>query len=208
MDLALFDFDGTITHADTFTPFLYFAVPPWRVVVASVALSPLIAGYKLGLVPTPTLRAWLVSAAFRGRRSADVLRLGERYASDVIPGVLRPEALAKIAWHKQRGDTVVVVSASLDVYLSNWCRALGLDLICSELEERRGALTGRYRGGDCTGPEKARRVLERYDVGRFSVVHAYGDTREDHALLALGHRKYYRWQEIEGKGQEPWNSST
>lgn len=196
MDLALFDFDGTISHADTFTPFLYFALPRWRIAVASVVLSPLIAGYKLGLVSTPTLRAWLVVAGFRGLRAADVQRLGEQYANEVIPAVLRTEAVAKINWHKQRGDTVVVVSASLDVYLSAWCQALGLDLICSELAERDGVLTGRYRRGDCTGAAKARRVVERYDLSRYSVVHAYGDTSEDRALLELGHRKYYRWQEI------------
>ena len=114
----------------------------------------------------------------------------------MIPGVVRAEASAKIAWHKQRGDTVVVVSASLDVYLSAWCRSLGLDLICSELDDRDGVLTGRYRFGDCTGAEKARRVVERYDISRYAVVHAYGDTSEDRALLALGHRRYYRWQEI------------
>ncbi len=196
MDLALFDFDGTISHTDTFTPFLYFAVPRWRIAAGGVALGPLIAGYKLGFVPTPALRAWLVAAGFRGRRAADVRRLGERYAGDVIPGVLRNEAIAKINWHKQRGDTVVVVSASLDVYLSPWCRALGLDLICSELGEREGVLSGRYRHGDCTGAEKARRVVERYDLSRYSVVHAYGDTSEDRALLELAHRKYYRWREV------------
>jgi hypothetical protein len=27
----------------------------------------------------------------------------------------------------------VVVSASLDVYLSDWCKKLGVDLICTEL---------------------------------------------------------------------------
>jgi hypothetical protein len=30
MDLALFDFDGTITTGDTFTPFLRFAIPRRR----------------------------------------------------------------------------------------------------------------------------------------------------------------------------------
>src|SRR6185503_13334388 len=43
MNLALFDFDGTITHRDTFTPFLRFAVRPERMALARIFLSPLIA---------------------------------------------------------------------------------------------------------------------------------------------------------------------
>jgi phosphatidylglycerophosphatase C len=196
VDLALFDFDGTITRADTFTPFLYFAVPRWRIVAGSVVLSPLIAGYKLGLVPSPTIRACLVAAGFRGRPKADVQRLGEQYGADCLQGVLRDEAMAQIRWHKQRGDIVVVVSASLDVYLSGWCKKLGLDLICSELEARDGVLTGRYLGGDCTGKEKARRVTQRYAVESYAQVFAYGDTNEDQHLLQLAHKKYYRWREV------------
>jgi phosphatidylglycerophosphatase C len=41
MNLALFDFDGTITTADTFTPFLRFAVRRERILVGCVIFSPL-----------------------------------------------------------------------------------------------------------------------------------------------------------------------
>jgi hypothetical protein len=47
MDLALFDFDGTITTADTFAGFLRFAVRPGRMAVGVVLLSPVIVGYRL-----------------------------------------------------------------------------------------------------------------------------------------------------------------
>jgi phosphoserine phosphatase len=90
---------------------------------------------------------------------------------------------------------VVVVSASLDVYLSEWCKEVGVELICTELEARGGILTGRYRHGDCTGKEKARRVRERYDVRAYEVVYAYGDTKEDEAMLALAQRRFFRWRE-------------
>ena len=91
---------------------------------------------------------------------------------------------------------VVVVSASLDVYLRPWCAGLGLQLICTELEARSGTLTGRYTGGDCTGSEKARRVLARYDLRQYSTIYAYGDTTEDHELLGLASKRYFRWREM------------
>ncbi|MEN1925481.1 haloacid dehalogenase-like hydrolase [Luteimonas sp. MJ146] len=68
--------------------------------------------------------------------------------------------------------------------------------MCSSLEHDSGMLTGRYQGRQCVLEEKVRRVRERYDLTRFSAIHAYGDTPEDRPLLAIASTKYYRWQEI------------
>jgi len=196
MNLALFDFDGTISFGDTFTPFLHFAVEPRRKAVGRVVLIPLIVGYKLGIVSPSATRARVAAFGFRGRREADVRLAGSTYARDVLPRTIRPKALKRINWHKAQGDVVVVVSGSLDVYLAEWCRGLDLDLICTELEARDGTLTGRYRDGDCTGKEKARRILEKYNIRDYPVVYAYGDTTEDHEMLSIANRKYFRWREI------------
>jgi hypothetical protein len=51
MNLALFDFDGTITESDTFSSFLRFAVRRHRIVLGLLALSPVIVCYRLGLMP-------------------------------------------------------------------------------------------------------------------------------------------------------------
>ena len=196
MNLALFDFDGTITFRDTFTPFLHYAVDPRRIAVAKVVLTPVIAGYRLGILSASAGRASAAAFGFRGRREADVRQAGSNYARDVLPGVIRPKALERINWHKAQGDVVVVVSASLDVYLAAWCHRFELDVICTELEVRDGTLTGRYRRGDCSGKEKSRRILEKYKIRDYPVVYAYGDTQEDHDMLSLANRKYFRWREI------------
>ena len=196
MDLALFDFDGTITDCDGFLPFIHRAVSRSRRLAGTLWLSPLIAGYRAGWVSTSRMRQNIAWVAFRGRRRAEIAELGERYAADVLEPRVRREASERIAWHQSRGDRVIVVSASLDCYLAPWCRRRGLELICSELEVHAGVCTGRYRGGDCTGPEKARRVLDRCDLAGYEQVFAYGDTPEDRELLALAQRRFFRWQEL------------
>jgi phosphoserine phosphatase len=46
------------------------------------------------------------------------------------------------------------------------------------------------------GEEKARRVREQYALSSFDAVHAYGDTPEDAALLALADERWFRiWPE-------------
>ena len=99
---------------------------------------------------------------------------------------------------------MVVVSASLDVYLKPWCEAHHLDLICTELEVRAGTLTGGYRRGDCSAADKVTRLRERYDLARYPVIYAYGDTDEDREMLDIAHEKYFRWQKLdEGASLSP-----
>lgn len=196
MDLALFDFDGTVTVSDTYTAFLRFAVSPLRTAIAGTLLSPVFGAYKLGLLSTSRTRTVISKGSFQGADATAVRSLGRRYACEVLPTVVRPSALERLRWHQGRGDRVAIVSASLDVYLAPWCEAHEVACICTELEERRGRMTGRYVGGDCTGGEKARRIRERFDLKAFERIYAYGDTAEDRAMLALAHEKYFRWKHM------------
>lgn len=196
MNLALFDFDGTITTREMFPDFIHFAVPPTRLAIGKVVLGPLVIGYKLGIVSGTVVRASVIGFGFRGISESQIKRSGKDFSNNVLPGVIRPEALEKIQWHKAQGDTVVVVSGALDVYLSHWCRQHNLELICSQLEVKDGALTGRYEGAQCVRKEKPRRVAERYNLSDYPVVYAYGDTREDLDMLSIASKKYYRWKEV------------
>lgn len=195
MNLALFDFDGTITHGDSWTPFMKLAMSPGRKVVGYTVLLPVGAGYYAGLVAGRTARPLYAHVAFRGVEAGRVRDIGCRYASEVLPGTLRSRALEQIAWHQGNGDTVVVVSGSLAVYVQPWCESASIDCIATELEERRGRLTGHYLGGECTGTEKAVRIRQRYDLRQYREIYAYGDTTEDREMLALANRRYYRWKE-------------
>lgn len=81
MDLALFDFDGTITVTDTFSSFLPHAVSPRRLLLGRVVLAPVVVGYKLGLVSAPMIRTLVSAFAFHGKDEATLRAAGERYAS-------------------------------------------------------------------------------------------------------------------------------
>ncbi len=196
MNLALFDFDGTITRGDTWTPFLRYSATRPRLAAAAVLLSPLIVAYKTGWISARRCRPVVARLAFAGRYADAIRDVGRTYAREVLPRVIRQRALERIDWHKRRGDQVVVVSASLDVYLKPWCEAYGIEVICTELEECTGTLTGKYRQGDCSAANKVIRLRERYDLARYPVIYAYGDTDDDREMLDIANEKYYRWQHI------------
>lgn len=196
MNLALFDFDGTITAGDTFIPFLRFSARPQKLLLGGVVLSPLILGYKLGVVSGRAGRPLAARFAFHGEHAEAIRGLGQTYACEVLPGVVQRRALDRIEWHQRRGDVIVVVSGSLDVYLRHWCNSIGVDVICTQLEEKNGILTGRYIKGDCSRAEKLRRIRERFDLDRYSCIYAYGDTDDDREMLAIAHEKYYQWKRV------------
>lgn len=190
--LALFDFDGTLTTTESFGAFLRMVVPKARLRWGAVLVAPLILAYRLRLLRGTVVRAAILRIAVRGLDVATVAAEGERYARDVVPATLRPEMLARLRWHRERGDVVAVVSGAFDACIRAWCDAEGVVMLASALERRDGRLTGRYAGAQCTGEEKARRVRATYDLSAFARIHAYGDTVEDLPMLALADDAVYR----------------
>jgi len=199
MDLALVDFDHTVTTCDTYTRFLRGLATPEQLAAAKWRVGPWLAGYRLGVVSAANLRTRVTRLAFAGGEPAQVAEAGRRYAEEVLPTVLRPEMMERIARHRDRGDTVVLVSGSLDAYLRPWCDRHGLDLLCNRLETVDGRLTGRYLGGD-RGAHKAADIRARYDLARYARIHAYGDSREDRPMLALAHERWYRGRHVARAG--------
>lgn len=195
-NLALFDFDGTITRRDVYGVFVALAVPRWRLILALVFTWPLILAYRYGLLKGTTGRTIVAWVGFYRARCATVEAVAQQVATQNIPALIRPEIWAKLAAHLAEGDQVAVVSGSFDLYLRPWCEAHGLQLFCSSLERSGDRFTGRYQGFQCVGAEKVRRVREHFDLNLFAEIYAYGDTPDDRELLALAHRKFYRGKEI------------
>ena len=194
-DLALFDFDGTLTTRETFPDFMRYAVPRWRLLVGGALLAPVVFGYRRGWVAGNPTRASIVQVGLRGVQATRLRAQGDAFAREVLPGLLRPEAMEKLAWHRERGDRIVVVSGGLDVYLAPWCAAQGLELACSVLAERSGRITG-YAGVQCVGEEKVRRIRALCDPRAYAAIHAYGDTHEDMAMLAMAQHRTYRGRAV------------
>ncbi len=191
MELALIDFDHTITTCDTYGRFLRRVATPEQLAQAWWKVGPWLLAYRLKLISAARIRARVTRLTFRDRHADDIAAQAAGFSREVLPEVVRPQMLEQIRWHLQQRHTVVVVSGSLDLYLRPWCDALGLELICNRLESRDGRLTGRYADGDCA-PHKAARIRARYDLSRYVRVHAYGDSREDRSMLALAQERWYR----------------
>ncbi|MBF0308710.1 MAG: HAD family hydrolase [Magnetococcales bacterium] len=192
MELALFDFDGTLTKRDSFMDFLRFAVGPGRFVLGALWLSPVLAGYGLGLIANQPAKERVLSHFFRGWAVERFREVARRYALERVPELLREEGLRRVRWHVASGHRVILVSASIEDWLAAWCEREGVELLGSRLEVVAGRVTGRLAGANCYGAEKVVRIRAVLDPSAFEQIHAYGDSAGDREMLALAHQPHFK----------------
>jgi len=186
--VAAFDFDGTLIRGDSFLPFLVRAVGPRRFAM-TVAASSLTtaAGYRQG--QRDGAKAVLVGRLLTGFPVATLEELGRRYGVELAARI-RPAMAQRITWHRRQGHCLVMVSASLEIYLDATGRTLGFDqVLATRLEVGAdGRLSGRLGGANVRGPEKAARLrgwLGESLAGAPYQLWAYGDSAGDRELLAM-----------------------
>lgn len=197
MNIAFFDFDGTITSSDTLFRFILFSKGKLRFYAGMLLLSPVFLGYKLGLIANWRAKEMVLAWFFRGIPESELLATGEKFAGRVIPGIIRSEAREAIDYHRRNGHVMVVVTASLSFWIKPWCDDQGLALIATEPEFMNGKFTGKFLGRNCHGKEKVSRIVGTYDLHRFETIYAYGDNIADLEMLNLADEKYLRWKKID-----------
>jgi len=192
MALVLFDFDGTITTDDSLIKFIRFVVGDTKFIWGMTLLSPMLAAYKLKLIPNYKAKQCMLSYFFKGMEEEQFYKVAEEYSLKHIDTILRPKAMEKIAWHKEQGHKIVIVSASIECWLKPWCDENDLNLIATRIEMKNGIVTGNFLTKNCYGIEKAVRVREIYNLDDYDHIYAYGDSRGDTELLELAHTKNFR----------------
>lgn len=200
--IYLFDFDGTLTSADTLLAFIRYARGAWRMLMGFMVYAPQLVMMKLGLYSNSRVKQKIFAWHFRGMKVDDLDDVCCRFAASEAR-LLRPRAVEKLRSVFADGHTVLVVSASVD----NWVRPFFKSLVNGSRSDFRvvgtqveadtdGRLTGRFRSPNCYGAEKVRRVLlELPDLGNHRssyCVEAFGDSRGDREMLAFADKAHYK----------------
>ncbi len=211
--IFVFDFDGTLTHADTLLAFIRFACGPVRMCMGFALYAPLLVLMKLKLYPNYKAKQKVFAHFFRGMTLARFDALCTAFAQQG-EHLLRPAARSFINTVRSEAYAMAIVSASID----NWVRpfaemylqsdnaqdksqgnvqdnkpALPIIVLGTKVEvDAAGCLTGRFATPNCYGPEKVRRIeavwphREQYDVS------AFGDSRGDKEMLAYADQGYFK----------------
>jgi phosphatidylglycerophosphatase C len=192
-NLALFDFDGTITRKDTFLEIIKFAKGSTRFYVGFVLLTPVLICYKLKLLPNWRAKEIVFAYFFKNVSTETFQKICIEFVERKLPELIRPSAWLKLKQHLVALDRVVIVTASSADWILPWSEKHGIELIATKWEYQNGKITGKIKGRNCYGPVKKEMVLNLLNPSDYKSVSAYGDTTGDKEMLSLGTYVYYKY---------------
>lgn len=186
---AFFDFDNTLARGDSVVPFLLYAVRKGKAPRAQLLRA--FWGYitQLGR-PGKGSRAKEHSFSFiKGKTPEELDDLARDFFREEITPRLYEDAIAELWQLKSSGHTVVVVSASADLYMHLLPEVLPVDAVLSThcvVED--GVYTGKVEA-NCKGEEKPRRIArwlaeKGLELDRENSC-GYGDSFSDGPMLRL-----------------------
>lgn len=198
--LFVFDFDGTLTTADTLLEFIRFACGRSRMLLGFALYSPLLVLMKLRLYPNYKAKQKVFAHFFKGMPLSEFDRLCTDFARQG-ESLLRPAARHFIDEVRGEADGMAIVSASVD----NWVRPFteqylgrqrdGSPILVLGTRVETGSdgrLTGRFATPNCYGPEKVRRIEAVWPDRAGLDVSAFGDSRGDKEMLAYADQGYFK----------------
>lgn len=197
--VAAFDFDGTITTSDSLRDFVRFTLGGARLIFGALRAAPWLAGCLIGACDRGSAKAHFLAASLGGMTRCQLKAAAQRYATERLPTLIRPEMHARIQEHRRRGHRLVLVSASPALYLRVFAQASGFDaVLATELEYRDDRFSGRLGSPNCWGPEKVRRLQQWLGGNRPHTLFVYGDGTGDREMLGLADHGWLR-----GMGEMP-----
>lgn len=184
MRVAVFDLDGTVTRRDTLWPYLrgwarrHPRAGFWPRVLAALARYP-------PALDRGELKSRLIRIAMGGAERAAIRAYTDGYVAALGDAELCPGALAAIERHRAAADRLVLLSASVDLYVPDIGRRFGFnEAVCTGVAWQGDRLDGGLTTANRRGEEKRRCVLGlrvRFPGARFV---AYGNARSDFAHFA------------------------
>ena len=163
MNLALFDLDHTLLPLDSDYSWGEFTIRMGWVdpVAFKQRNDAFFAQYQAGQLDVHDYVRFATQAV-RDRSPQDAQAAHAQFMDEVIRPHIKPQALDLIAQHRQRGDAIVIVTATNEFVTRPIAQALGVsELIAIELErDAQGRYTGEIEGTPSFREGKVARVAQ------------------------------------------------
>jgi len=185
MNLALFDFDGTLTKKDSLNEFLKYSVDTQTYLQNMLRFGPFFILWQLKFMSNSTAKQHLLKIFFKDMDKNEFEKLAKEFSLTKIDSILREDRFKILQEHKQNGDRVIIVSASLQSWLQPWCDKNKIELLCTQIEFIDGKVTGKFSTPNCHGFEKVNRIKEFLDLDIYETIYAYGDSSGDVQMLDI-----------------------
>lgn len=188
MNLALFDFDGTLTTKDSLGEFLKQSVGRKKYILNMFRFFPYFILWQTKLMNNGVAKEHLFRIFFKGMDEELFKNKAKEFSLTKLDSIINKERIRILKEHQQKGDRVLIVSASIQCWLQPWCDKEGVELLCTHLKFKKGSFSGKFLTPNCHGIEKANRIKAHLNIEEYETIHAYGDSSGDKEMLALAHK--------------------
>ena len=185
MNLALFDFDGTLTSKDSLDEFLRHSVSREKYLLNMFKFIPFFIMWQTRLMNNGVAKEHLFKIFFKGVDEKNFKAIAKNFSLTKLDSIMRKDRMAILEKHRQDGDRIIIVSASMQSWIQPWCDKNNIELLSTQLEFKDGKVTGRFLTKNCHGKEKENRVKELLHVEDYETIYAYGDSSGDTEMLAM-----------------------
>jgi phosphatidylglycerophosphatase C len=203
VQVAAFDFDGTLTKGGSVWRFLLAMVGARRLSIASCLTTPRLAlGALLGGDVASEAKETLFRRTLHGLRVSEIGPRASAFGVAHYRSRERPDVRDRLEWHRREGHYLVIVSASPELYVGAVGEYLEVnEVIATRLEvDEDGLLTGNYWGENCRGKQKLLRIREWMQTSLEPALTAEGTT---HLSPSERRTQPFLWAYGNSAGDEP-----
>ena len=191
--LVVFDVDGTLLKGDS----LFLAARHSRskigFLISIINFIPFIFPWKLKIISDERIKEIFIKCFKICEKFNQEERKGNfNWFLDTLLKDIRPEAFERINYHKEKGDEIILCSASFDMLLLPLAKYLEIGLISSKLVRQKGKWVPIFSGKNCNGINKINELVKQKGSLKNFVYEAYGNSEGDKYLMQNSKIPHYR----------------
>lgn len=190
--LYLFDFDGTLTTKDTMFLYLKFYNRK-KYYIQFIKHLPLFILLKLKLMNAQKVKESFISGVLKGETKTKLHKTSQAFFEQYYPRIIRNNALDFIKSIDRSQTYSYIVTASLDIWVSPFAEAFGMNLLATEALFEGEQFTGKFKTKNCNGEEKVRRIKIATQDLVYNKSIAFGDTNGDRPMLDWANEGHFRF---------------
>ena len=193
MNIAVFDVDRTLIRGNSLLIAAIKSNSILTLIWFGINFIPYLFAWKMGVFNTKRIKEIFIDKfKICKRYNLEISKKNSDWLLNDLKKSIRKDALNRLNMHKERGDIVILCSASPNMILEPLAKYLDVDLLCTELLKIDNKWLPKIIGKNCKGTEKLRKFKNKYSSIETQELEVYGDSKGDKEILFEATIPHYR----------------
>lgn len=191
MKLFAFDFDKTITRADTILPLSRYLSLKLnkRFIFRLIQLNFIL--FRLKLIESKKFKSAIVRLLLKNSKVSEVENYVFNFFKENADEIFNPEIINLISDEIKKGNKVIVISSNLDLFVRPFSRLLTVNhVFATKIKLIDDIIGDTIEGDNCSGSVKAKILKDYKQKSDYKEVISYGDSAGDYNMLKISDKSF------------------